>query len=111
MMRRIILILIFCLLPTVTAFASHPLIIDDVGIIIGVKFGIQPLIASIPDGTPLYAPHPLSIAVPAMAMEQLALFAVIEGMLTAMIQKYFISNEPELAYSQLGTCNKSLHEA
>jgi ABC-type Co2+ transport system permease subunit len=46
-----------------------------------------------------------------MAMEQLALFAVIEGMLTAMIQKYFISNEPELAYSQLGTCNKSLHEA
>jgi len=33
-----------------------------------------------PDGTPLYAPHPLSIAVPAMAMEQLALFAVIEGM-------------------------------
>jgi len=44
-------------------------------------------------------------------MEQLALFAVIEGMLTAMIQKYFISNEPELAYSQLGTGNKSLHEA
>ena len=30
-MRRIILILIFCLLPTGTAFASHPLITDDAG--------------------------------------------------------------------------------
>jgi cobalt/nickel transport system permease protein len=110
-MRRIILILIFCLLPTVAAFASHPLIIDDAGITTGVEFGIQPLIASASDGTPLYAPYSLSIAVPAMAMEQLALFAIIEGMLTAMILKYFISNEPELAYSQLGTRHKSLHEA
>lgn len=109
-MRRIILILILCLLPTVTAFAAHPLIIDA-AIITGIEFGIQPLIASAPDETPLYAPYPLSIAVPAMAIEQLALFAVIEGMLTAMILKSFISNEPELAYSELGTGNKSLHEA
>src|ERR1700690_583706 len=111
MMRRIILILIFCLLLTVTAFASHPQIIDAAGIIIGVKFGIQPLIAPVPDGRPLYAPDALSMAVPAMAIEHMALFAVIEGMVTAFILKYFINNEPELAYSLLGRGNKSLHEA
>ena len=80
-------------------------------IITGVEFGIQPLIASAPDGTPLYAPYPLSIAVPAMAIEHLALFAVIEGMVTAMILKYFIRNEPELVYSLRGKGNKKLREA
>ena len=110
-MRRIILILVFCLLLTVTAIASHPQIIDDAGVIIGVKSGIQPLIAPVLDGRPLYAPDALSIAVPAMAIEHMASFAVIEGMVTAFILKYFINNEPELACSLLGTGNKWLNEA
>lgn len=75
-------------------------------IITGVEFGIQPLIASAPDGMPLYAPYPLSVAVPAMALEHMALFAIIEGMVTAMILKYFIRNEPEIVYSLHGSINK-----
>src|SRR6202142_3519319 len=32
----------------------------------GVEFGIQPLLFKAADGTPLYAPYPLSISIPAM---------------------------------------------
>jgi len=62
-------------------------------------FGIQPVIASAPDGTPLYAPYPLSIAIPVMAAEHMLVFGVIEGLVTALILKYFLKNEPELIYS------------
>jgi cobalt/nickel transport system permease protein len=68
-------------------------------IITGFEFGIQPLIASAPDGTPLYAPYPLSIAIPAMAIEHLALFGIVEGMVTAWILKYFMKNESGLLYA------------
>ncbi len=64
----------------------------------GIEFGIQPLIATAADGRPLYAPYPLSIAVPAMATGHLAVFSVIEGMVTALILRYFIKNEPESVY-------------
>jgi cobalt/nickel transport system permease protein len=61
-----------------------------------VEFGIQPLIAHAPDGTPLYAPYPLSIAVPAMALEHLLLFSIVEGMVTVMVFNYFSKHEPDL---------------
>jgi cobalt/nickel transport system permease protein len=57
-------------------------------VIAGIEFGIQPMIASGPDGHPLYAPYPLSIAVPAMAIEHLILFGLVEALVTALIIKY-----------------------
>ncbi|NVN93207.1 MAG: cobalt transporter CbiM [Desulfuromonadales bacterium] len=62
----------------------------------GIEFGIQPLIASAPDGHPLYAPYPLSIAVPAMAIEHLILFGFIEALVTALVIKYLQKTESEL---------------
>ncbi len=38
-------------------------------ILAGVEFGLQPIIAHAPNGTPLYAPYPLKVAVPAMALD------------------------------------------
>jgi cobalt/nickel transport system permease protein len=67
-------------------------------IVTAFEFGIQPLIAAAPDGKPLYAPYPLSIAIPAMAVEYLLLFSIVEGIVTAMIFKYFVKNEAELIY-------------
>ena len=52
-------------------------------------FGIQPVIASGPDGRPLYAPYPLSIAIPVMAIEHLLLFSIVEGVVTVMLMKIF----------------------
>jgi cobalt/nickel transport system permease protein len=65
----------------------------------GFEFGIQPMIASGPDGKPLYAPYPLSIAVPAMALEHMLLFSLVEGMVTALVLKYFVRHESGLVYA------------
>jgi cobalt/nickel transport system permease protein len=62
-------------------------------------FGIQPIIASGPDGRPLYAPYPLSIAIPAMAIEHLLLFSIVEGVVTVMLMRYFLKHESTLVYS------------
>jgi cobalt/nickel transport system permease protein len=62
-------------------------------------FGIQPVIASGPDGRPLYAPYPLSIAIPAMAIEHLLLFSIVEGVVTVMLIRYFLKHESTIMYS------------
>jgi cobalt/nickel transport system permease protein len=63
-----------------------------------VEFGIQPLIAHSPEGIPLYAPYPLSIAVPAMLAGHLFLFGPVEGVVTALLLKYFLDQEPGFIY-------------
>src|SRR5208282_4772781 len=64
-----------------------------------VELGIQPMIAHGADGRPLYAPYPLSVAVPAMALEHLLLFGVVEGIITMLLFKYFVKHEPGLVYA------------
>ena len=81
------------------AFLAGYLGLAAAAVITGFEFGIQPMIASAPDGRPLYAPYPLSIAVPAMALEHLLIFCVVEGIVTAMILKYFVKHESELIYA------------
>jgi cobalt/nickel transport system permease protein len=49
-----------------------------------VEFGIQPLIAHAPDGTPLYCPYGLKVAVPAMLAGHLTLFGAAEVIVTAV---------------------------
>ena len=78
------------------AFLAGYLGLVAAAVITGVEFGIQPIIASAPDGKPLYAPYPLSIAVPVMAVEHLLIFGVVEGLVTASILKYFVKHESEL---------------
>jgi cobalt/nickel transport system permease protein len=68
-------------------------------ILTAVEFGIQPLIASAPDGKALYCPYDLSIAVPAMAIEHMLLFGIVEGIITAIIVNYFLKTEPTLIYA------------
>jgi cobalt/nickel transport system permease protein len=48
----------------------------------GVEFGLQPLISRTASGQPLYAPYPLSVSVPAMAIEHLLFFGVVEALVT-----------------------------
>ena len=83
----------------VAAFLAGWIGLSVAAVVAGFEFGIQPIIASAPDGKPLYAPYPLSIAVPVMALEHLLLFGIVEGMVTALILKYFVKNESELVYA------------
>jgi cobalt/nickel transport system permease protein len=81
------------------AFLAGHIGLSVSAILTGIEFGIQPMIASGPDGKPLYAPYPLSIAVPAMALEHLLVFGIVEGVITAMILKYFVKHESNLVYA------------
>ena len=54
----------------------------------GVEFGLQPLLFHAADGTPLYAPYPLSVAIPAMVLPHLLVASVVEGLLTALVVAY-----------------------
>ena len=81
------------------AFLAGYIGLSVAAILTGFEFGIQPMIASAPDGKPLYAPYPLSIAVPAMALEHLLVFSILEGMVTALILKYFVKHESALVYA------------
>jgi cobalt/nickel transport system permease protein len=69
---------------TVAAFAA------------GVEFGLQPLLFSSPDGTPLYAPYPLSISVPAMVIPHALGASVVEGMVTALVLAYLQRTNPAI---------------
>lgn len=55
----------------------------------GVEFGLQPLLERSAGGTPLYSPFPLSIAVPAMALQHLLVFGFVEALVTALVIRYF----------------------
>jgi len=61
-----------------------------------IQFGIQPVIERSSTGQSLYAPFPLSVAVPAMAIEHLFLFGFVEAAVTALVIRYFQKNEPEM---------------
>jgi cobalt/nickel transport system permease protein len=65
-------------------------------VLTAVEFGIQPLIAHTPDGTPLYAPYPLDIAVPIMAFEHLVFFGFVEAIVTGFVLAYIARKEPSL---------------
>ncbi len=96
---------LFCKIPfgkrriSLAAFISGYLSLVLTSILTAIEFGIQPMIASTADGRALYCPYDLSIAIPAMAIEHLLLFGIVEGIITALIISYFLKNEPELIYA------------
>ncbi len=62
----------------------------------GVEFGIQTLLHHSADGHPLYCPYGLGIAVPAMLLEHMLLFSLIEAIVTFLVIKYLQKEDPSL---------------
>jgi cobalt/nickel transport system permease protein len=85
----------------VAAFLAGYLGLVVAALFTAVEFGIQPMIATGANGRPLYAPYPLSIAVPAMVLEHLFPFGIVEGLVTMLLLKYFLKHEPDLVYAVL----------
>ena len=54
----------------------------------GVEFGIQPLLFKTANGTPLYAPYPLAVTIPAMVIPHALIASVAEGILAALVVAY-----------------------
>ncbi len=53
-----------------------------------VEFGVQPIFFKAADGTPLYAPYGLEVAIPAMMAGHLLIAGLAEAFLTAMVVVY-----------------------
>ena len=63
-----------------------------------VEFGIQPLLWHTADGTPLYAPYPLSVSIPAMVIPHALIASVVEALVTGLVMAYLMrANQPALA--------------
>ena len=60
----------------------------------GFEFGIQPYIAHTASGQALYAPYPLGVAVPAMALEHLLFFGWVEAIVTMGVVAALARSEP-----------------
>jgi cobalt/nickel transport system permease protein len=55
-----------------------------------VEFGIQPILWHAADGTPLYAPYPLSVSIPAMVIPHAFIASVVEALVTALVVGYLM---------------------
>jgi len=80
------------------AFLSGYISLSFTALIAAIELGTQPLIAGASDGKALYCPYSLKITIPTMTIEHLFLFSIIEGIITALIVKYFVKTEPHLVY-------------
>jgi cobalt/nickel transport system permease protein len=83
---------------SIAAFLSGYVGLSASAAVTGFEFGIQPMLATGTDGRPLYAPYPLSVALPAMTLEYLLLFSIVEGVVTLLLFRYFAKHEPGLVY-------------
>lgn len=66
-------------------------------LITAIEFGVQPIFFTDASGTPLYAPYPLEVAIPAMLIPHMLVASVIEGAVAALVVAYLQrSNAPAL---------------
>jgi cobalt/nickel transport system permease protein len=70
--------------------------INIAALLTAIELGIQPLLHVGPDGRPLYCPFPLKLTVPAIMIEHLALFGVIEALVTVFVLLYLRKSHPAL---------------
>lgn len=71
------------------------------------ELGIQPAVAHDAAGHALYAPYPLTVAVPAMALEHLLLFGVVEAVVTGLVVAYLQRADSSLLYQSPGKAKKT----
>lgn len=61
-----------------------------------IQFGLQPLLFTAADGTPLYCPYGLEVAIPAMLIPHLTVAGFAEAAVTALALKYVLKTSPEI---------------
>ncbi len=80
----------------IAAAAAAYVSLNVSALLAAIQLGIQPILEKSPDGRPLYAPFPLAVTIPAMALVHLLLFGFVEAGITALVVKYFQKNDPEM---------------
>jgi cobalt/nickel transport system permease protein len=78
------------------------LAVNAAALIAAIEFGIQPALFHDARGMPLYAPYPLSIAVPAMMIGHLTLAGAAEAAISAGLVAYLQAADPALLRNTAG---------
>jgi cobalt/nickel transport system permease protein len=86
----------------VAAAIAGYLAVNAAALIAAVEFGIQPQLFHDARGMPLYAPYPLSIAVPAMMIGHLTLAGLAEAVISAGLVAYLQAADPALLRNTAG---------
>lgn len=73
----------------------------------GFEFGLQPLLHQGANGMPLYMPYGLNVAVPAMLIEHVFGFSILEGLITALIFAYIQRTDTSLLYGEKSRSQKN----
>jgi cobalt/nickel transport system permease protein len=72
-------------------------------LVAAIEFGIQPVLFHDAAGTPLYAPYPLSVALPAMLIGHLTFAGLAEAVISAGLVAYLQVADPTLLQRTSGT--------
>ena len=72
----------------------------------GFEFGIQPILHHTAEGVPLYMPYPLNVALPAMVLEHVLGFSILEALITALIFAYIQRTDTSLLYGEKSAMQK-----
>jgi cobalt/nickel transport system permease protein len=80
---------------TIAAALASYIALNLAGLFAGIELGLQPIIAHQPDGTPLYAPYSLSVAIPAMVTGHL-IAGIPEALITTGTLTFVLHSAPEL---------------
>ena len=86
----------------VAAAIAGYLAVNAAALVAAIEFGIQPALFHDARGMPLYAPYPLSIAVPAMMIGHLTLAGVAEAVISAGLVAYLQVADPGLLRNTAG---------
>jgi cobalt/nickel transport system permease protein len=80
----------------VAAFVAGFVALNVAAFLTAVELGIQPALFRAADGTPLYAPYGLGMAVPAMMIGHILVAGPVEGLATALVLSYLQRARPDL---------------
>jgi cobalt/nickel transport system permease protein len=80
----------------VAAAIAGYMAINVAALVAAIEFGIQPALFTDASGAPLYAPYPLSVAIPAMMLGHLTFAGLAELIVTAGVVAYLQRTDPSL---------------
>ena len=70
--------------------------INAAALLVAVELGLQPILHSLPDGTPLYCPFGLPVTIPAMMIPHLTVGGLAEALVTGGVIAFLGKYHPEL---------------
>jgi cobalt/nickel transport system permease protein len=83
----------------VAAAVAGYLSLNVAALLAAIEFGVQPMFFKDASGAPLYAPYPLSVAIPAMMIGHLTIAGMAELILTAGLVAWLARTHPSLLHA------------